>query len=145
MNLELKMKIYEKYGNQLNFSIVANEPDFTVSKVVGEKIGLSPERQAKWAELLDCKIKEIFSSVGKTKNSNSKQITAKQSAKQLKLALHSISVSTGLNPKIGHSIKDMDFEKAILLVQYISDEFKKEKPFAAAKHNKGQKGTYPHE
>jgi len=74
MNLKLKMKIYEKYDNQFEFSIAANEPAYTVSKIVREKIGLSSERQAKWAKLLDYEIKDIFSSVGKIKNSNGKKL-----------------------------------------------------------------------
>lgn len=63
MNIRLKMRIYQKYGSQSDFSMAVGERESLVSRVIRGRRALAAEKQQEWAKALDCKPDEIFNSV----------------------------------------------------------------------------------
>ena len=60
MNLQLKMKILEKFGSQWSFAKRINIHESYISQVIRGKRILSPEKKDEWARILKCKIFDIF-------------------------------------------------------------------------------------
>ncbi len=60
MNIELRVAIIRKFGNQGNFAHAAKIDEPTVSRVVRGRKQLSEQEKARWAGLLGCEVKEIW-------------------------------------------------------------------------------------
>jgi hypothetical protein len=60
MNKQLKMKIISRYGTQADFALAVGDDEALVSRVVRERKILRPEKEEKWANLLGCKLIDIF-------------------------------------------------------------------------------------
>jgi hypothetical protein len=60
INLKLKLKIIEKFGSQIHFARVSGVDESKVSKVMRGWRTLTPLEQKKWANVLGCRVKEIF-------------------------------------------------------------------------------------
>jgi len=60
INWELKRLIINKYGSQANYALVLGEFESRISAVVQARRELSEKEKAKWAELLDCKVIDVF-------------------------------------------------------------------------------------
>ncbi len=61
MNWLLKVKINEKFGTQADFASVAGIDEPTVSRVIRRRKPLDPDEQRRWANLLGCEVREVFS------------------------------------------------------------------------------------
>ena len=73
MNLMLKGKIVKKFRTQADFSMRVKEDEVVISKVIRGRRNLSLERQQVWAEVLGCKVEDIFSADAKImQNTNQK-------------------------------------------------------------------------
>jgi hypothetical protein len=64
MNTKLKAKIIEKYGTQADFAQVIATDESIISRVVRGRRGLDANIQAQWAEVLNCKVEDIFGRKG---------------------------------------------------------------------------------
>ena len=64
MNTKLKAKIIEKYGTQADFAQVIAADESIISRVVRGRRGLDANIQAQWAEVLNCKVEDIFGRKG---------------------------------------------------------------------------------
>ncbi len=53
MNKALKGRIVEKFGSQFEFARAIGEHESVVSRVVRGRLPLDPEKQKKWAGVLD--------------------------------------------------------------------------------------------
>jgi hypothetical protein len=62
MNIKMKMLIIEKFGSQANFSMIVNEDESAISRVIWGRRLLNIEQQKKWAKFLGCKPEELFPS-----------------------------------------------------------------------------------
>jgi plasmid maintenance system antidote protein VapI len=60
MNWELKQRIIEEYGSQVDFAQTIKVNETLVSKIVRGRRTLDPERQLIWAKALGCKPNDIF-------------------------------------------------------------------------------------
>jgi len=60
MNKKLKAKIVENFGSQVNFAQVIKTDETIISRVVCGRRSLPVDVQGKWADILHCKIKDIF-------------------------------------------------------------------------------------
>jgi hypothetical protein len=60
MNIELKVAIVRKFGNQGNFARAAKVDEPTVSRVIRSRKQLPEDEKARWAGLLGCEVKEIW-------------------------------------------------------------------------------------
>ncbi|MBU4186117.1 MAG: helix-turn-helix domain-containing protein [Proteobacteria bacterium] len=65
MNLELKAMVIKKFGSQAEFSMVINEDESTISRVIKGRRRLNDEQKNKWADALGCKPNEIFNELQK--------------------------------------------------------------------------------
>jgi hypothetical protein len=64
MNWELKKRIGERYRHQWQFAQDVGVCETIVSKVIQCRRHLSREQQKKWADVLQCKTKDIFADEG---------------------------------------------------------------------------------
>jgi hypothetical protein len=60
MNKRRKAKIFEVFGSQADFSLVAMVDETMVSKVVRGRRTLPQNEQTRWANLLGCDPSELF-------------------------------------------------------------------------------------
>ncbi|HVP76731.1 MAG TPA: XRE family transcriptional regulator [Thermodesulfobacteriota bacterium] len=60
MNLKLKFRIIELFGNQVNFAQKVGVQESLVSRVVKGRRSLSVSEQAKWAEILRLQAEDLF-------------------------------------------------------------------------------------
>jgi len=60
MNWNLKKRITDLYRTQVDFAEVAETNEAQVSRVLNGRRTLSNAEKARWAKLLNCKIKNIF-------------------------------------------------------------------------------------
>lgn len=60
MNLNLKVKIIERFHTQADFAQSIGADDSLVSRVVRDRRQLSDEKKTLWAKALGCKPEEIF-------------------------------------------------------------------------------------
>jgi hypothetical protein len=63
MNKKLKARIYEVFGSQADFSLVAMVDEAKVSRVVRGRKKLSHREQERWANLLGCDPSELFQKI----------------------------------------------------------------------------------
>jgi hypothetical protein len=59
-NLNLLNKIQERFGSQAEFSMNIPEDETVISRVILGRRKLNSERQERWAEVLKCRVEEIF-------------------------------------------------------------------------------------
>jgi len=59
-NINLKLKIYEKYPNQYDFSKVVDVSESKLSMVIHGRVELPDDQKEKWAKKLGAKTEEIF-------------------------------------------------------------------------------------
>jgi len=60
INWNLKKRITDLHRTQADFAELAKVSESFVSRVITGRRELNINKQAKWAKLLNCKIKEIF-------------------------------------------------------------------------------------
>ena len=60
MNFKLKQKIIQRFGTQSDFAPVIGKGETYVSKIIRGRRALDPEAKKKWAQVLGCKVKDIF-------------------------------------------------------------------------------------
>jgi len=60
MNLNLKLKILEKYQSQADFAISVGAHESLVSRIIRGRRRLDPEKQITWAEALNSTPRELF-------------------------------------------------------------------------------------
>jgi len=60
MNLKLKFRIIELFGNQANFAQKMGLHESLVSRVVRGRRSISKEYQKKWARILRQDVKDLF-------------------------------------------------------------------------------------
>jgi plasmid maintenance system antidote protein VapI len=60
MNKKLKAKIIEEFGHQWRFAHEIGCHEAMVSAVIRGNRHLSTEERQRWAQVLDCPVKEIF-------------------------------------------------------------------------------------
>lgn len=53
--------IHQKFDTQADFALAVGEAEARVSRILRGRQRLTPERAAKWAEVLDCKPKALSS------------------------------------------------------------------------------------
>ena len=61
MNKALKLRIVEKFDSQANFAQFLGIDESYLSRVIRGRKSISKERKEHWAEVLNCKISELFS------------------------------------------------------------------------------------
>ena len=61
MDLNLKLKILERYRSQADFASVVGMREPDISRVVHGRLKLSKDKPKEWAKALSCKPEEIFS------------------------------------------------------------------------------------
>ncbi len=60
-NWKLKIRIAECFYNQANFAEELDTNEAAVSRIVRGRRELEPEEKIRWARLLECSPKEVFS------------------------------------------------------------------------------------
>ena len=60
MNIILKMLIIEKLGSQARFSMIVDEDESTISRVIWGRRKLNNDQRNKWAKALGCKPDDLF-------------------------------------------------------------------------------------
>ena len=60
MNRELKSLIVKKFGNQANFSMVVDEDESTISRVIWGRRKLNNDQRNRWAKVLGCTPNELL-------------------------------------------------------------------------------------
>ncbi len=63
INIRLRLKIIEYFGNQSIFAKKLNIQDSVVSLVVRGRYNLTVDEQLSWAKELDCKKENIFPAI----------------------------------------------------------------------------------
>ena len=60
MNINLKFKILERFGNQYDFSKIVDVSEAKLSRVIHERFELPDDQKELWARKLDTKSEELF-------------------------------------------------------------------------------------
>lgn len=63
MNRKLKVAIIEKFGSQADFSMVIEDDESVISRVIRGRRRLSADKQKIWADALGCKRDDLFPQV----------------------------------------------------------------------------------
>ena len=61
MNIRLRLKIIECFGNQSRFASKLSIQDSVVSLVVRGRYNLTSEEKSIWADALKCDVSDVFS------------------------------------------------------------------------------------
>jgi len=68
MNKKLRLKIIERFGSQAEFSTHIPEDETVISRVVLGRRKLKPAKEKLWAEILGCRVGDIFTDASRTTN-----------------------------------------------------------------------------